>query len=245
MTYRAFVERPRVRPKFNCEGLQELEKLDGLSNDKGELVKQLATFVATERHEEDQQVIVALMFLDFLDLPPSVPIRVLAPYLNTDNVPLRQFVVSWFQHLDKASNLPLKPGNYQDYAIYVRSRITKNETIPDAFVNYLYDQMPDRALIVFYFGHGPPQKPNDILLAEHTVSNALWLKENEFDAQFQKVLPEANAELAKLARHEEWWVRLYVAKMMGRHLELRQDDVIDVLAKDKNSLVAKAAAPNR
>jgi hypothetical protein len=70
-------------------------------------------------------------------------------------------------------------------------------------------------------------------------------KENKFTERFQKALPEANAELVKLSKHNQWWVRLYVAKTMRRHPELRQDNVIASLSKDSNSLVAKAAAPNR
>lgn len=82
---------------------------------------------------------------------------------------------------------------------------------------------------------------NEIFLAEHIVSNAIWLKGNGFDERFQKALPEADAELAKLAKHNQWWARLYVAYVMQQHPELRQGDVLQQLSADGNALVSKAA----
>lgn len=80
-----------------------------------------------------------------------------------------------------------------------------------------------------------------MLLAEHTTSNAIWLKENGFMEQFQAALPEARDELAKLAMHEAWWARLYAAVIMRQHPELRQDDVLQQLSNDADELVSKAA----
>jgi hypothetical protein len=81
----------------------------------------------------------------------------------------------------------------------------------------------------------------DIQLAEHIVSNAIWLKENEFAEQFQAALPEAVAELATLAKHKQWWARLYVAEMMRRYPALRQPAIVQQLAADSNALVSKVA----
>ncbi|HVT30720.1 MAG TPA: hypothetical protein VHE81_22115, partial [Lacipirellulaceae bacterium] len=81
----------------------------------------------------------------------------------------------------------------------------------------------------------------EIELAEHIVSNAIWLDKNAFRDRFQAAVPEANAQLAKLAKHKEWWARLYVAYIMRKYPELRQDDVIERLSKDTNELVRAAA----
>jgi hypothetical protein len=82
---------------------------------------------------------------------------------------------------------------------------------------------------------------SEILLAEHIVSNAIWLKENEFADRFQRALPEAQQELKKLAEHDQWWARLYVAEIMRQHPELRIPDVMKRLSDDDNELVSKAA----
>ena len=82
---------------------------------------------------------------------------------------------------------------------------------------------------------------SDIELAEHIVSNALWLNKNGFADRFQQTLPEANEQLTKLANRQEWWARLYVAYIMRQHGELRRGDVIERLSNDSNELVQEAA----
>jgi hypothetical protein len=79
------------------------------------------------------------------------------------------------------------------------------------------------------------------LLAEHIISDAIWLRENRFEERFQMTLPEAAGELAKLAKQEEWWARLYVVEIMRRHRELRDAAVLEQLRKDGNALVSAAA----
>lgn len=85
----------------------------------------------------------------------------------------------------------------------------------------------------------------EIRLAEHMVSNAIWLKENDFTERFQAELPEAMAELEKLAKRDEWWARLYVAHIMRQHIFLRQADVWARLEKDDEELVRQATKPPR
>jgi hypothetical protein len=82
---------------------------------------------------------------------------------------------------------------------------------------------------------------SEILLAEHIISNAIWLKENDFADRFQQALPEAQEELKKLVEHDQWWARLYVAEIMRRHSELRSSDVLEALSQDPNALVSKTA----
>jgi hypothetical protein len=276
-TYNA-LQQPRVDPRSSVDVFREVQTLKGLTDDKSELVKQLAIFVVTTTSEEDMHVILALGILHFLDLPPSIPIHVLAPYLDTANQQLRLFVRSWFQSYDKAAaEDPLKA-----YRSYVGLTLAKNEEVPIEFIKYVYERYPGRALLVFVYadrqadisdkmqvmqkalqarrqGQEPGQdlieegrqleirqqevrkERSEILLAEHIINNAIWLKEKRFDERFQQALPEAADELAKLAKHDEWWVRLYVAEMMRQHRELRQTDVLQQLSEDINPLVSKTA----
>jgi HEAT repeat protein len=78
-------------------------------------------------------------------------------------------------------------------------------------------------------------------LVAHTVENAIWLKQNDFNQQFLQALPEAKEHLVKLAQLEEWWVRLYVVEIMRRHRELCQPEVLQEFGRDPNALVRKAA----
>jgi hypothetical protein len=85
------------------------------------------------------------------------------------------------------------------------------------------------------------EERREILLAEHLVSSAIWLKKNGFGEEFVKLKPEAREQLAKLSGNEHWWARLYVAEIMGRHFSLRLPEVLDKLSEDENALVREAA----
>ena len=230
-----------VDPRGNVAAFQEIQTLKELVADKGEIVKQVAVFAATPTDDE-QRPLVAIMILQLLDLPPSIVIPQLAPYLDADNSRLRSFVREWFQGHDNAGSdeSPLKPVNYEDYKNYVRGLVNTQQEIPDVFVGYIYERSPERALLVFYSAMAPP-RDKDILLSEQIVSNALWLKKNDFEDRFQQSLPHAVAELAKLAKHEQWWARLYAAEIMRRHRDLRQPELWQQLGIDRNKWVSKAA----
>jgi len=283
--YDVFRRAARDDLKTNCEAFDEIQRLKDMTNDKGEIVKQLAIFTAITESEEDAHVMLAGSILDFLDLPPSIPIRVLAPYLDADDRQLRDFARIWFQYHDSNTHIhgrpPLGSVNYYEYMQYVRSRFNKNEEIPAPFIEYMYEQQPGKALLVFAYASGSrdaaaqlqamrkifearqqgkkiePQEGagqqwkekrqarlrerSEILLAEHIISDAIWLKENGFDERFQKAMPEAENELAKLSKYDEWWARLYVAEMMRQYPVLRQPALMEQLRKDSHALVSKAA----
>jgi hypothetical protein len=241
----ALSEQPELDLRSNVAALQEVQLLKNSVADKGEIVKQLAIFAATPTDDEGRPLM-ALGIMHLLDLPPKIVIRVLAPYLNADNMNLRSFVRDWFQGHDNAAAPgpglpPLQPVNYEDYMNYVRGLLNLRQQVPTAFVEYIYERSPDRALLVFYYGSKQVGRPSDILWGEHVVSNALWLKENGFEERYQKALPEAATELAKLSKYDEWWARLYVVEIMRRYPELRQVAVIEQLRKDGNAFVSKGA----
>ena len=294
--------------KTSWKGFQELATLKELATDETELIKQLGIYSVGEQSEKEPKVLEAVFVLQILSFKPSITIRTLAPYLGSDNPQLREFAEIWFQKHDNAGyDSPLLPVNYDDYSSYVSARLSRNEDVPAAFVEYIYAMSPERALLVFYRGNRardmvptlkamsknlqarrrkigaveipppqgngssgnlarleafgrkladarekagvpeqveipqPPKPDREILLAAHTVEDAIWLHKNKFDEQFQQALPQAQQQLAKLAEHDQWWARLYVAEIMRRHRELRHADVLDKLRHDYNELVSKAA----
>jgi hypothetical protein len=156
----------------------------------------------------------------------------------------------------------LEPVNYGDYRRYVGWKADHQEDVPGGFIKYIYDRSPGQALLVFAgafsnsdiaarlpaeakAADGQKQMKHmswrDIELAEHIVSNAIWLQKNGFNDRFQAVLPEATDDLTKLAKHDQWWARLYVAEIMRQHRELRLPDVLQQLSTDSNELVSEAA----
>jgi hypothetical protein len=270
--------------------LEELQQLKDFTQEKDEIVKQLAIFVATTASEEDMHIFVAGRMLEFLEVSPRIPIRVLAPYLDSENKKLRDFARGWFHAHDSHARVhgkpPLGSVNYHEYMEYVRSNLARNEEIPDGFIRYIYEKNPGKALLVFAYAnrHGEvgarlleihqaletrqqaqkrtpeemrqlqakklqdrlrrsesKQRLWEILFAEHTISNAIWLKENDlYPHRFQGTIPEARVQVQALAK-KEWWARLYVVYIMRQHPELRLDEVLQKLKDDSNDLVREAA----
>jgi hypothetical protein len=278
------------KSQSDVEVYREVQTLKKITDDKGEIVKQLAVFVVTTESAEEQHVLQAFAILLRRALPASIPIRVLAPYLDSENERLRDFARMWFQYHDSHDRIhgrpPLGSVNYSDYKQYVGKRLARNEKIPAGFIKFLYERHPGKALLVFAYAsrypdlagrlqeirtnlesarQGRAKSPDEvrqqrekkrqdelrwqqakaelseILLAEHVIGNAIWLNENGFAERFQRALPEVNAELTNLAKHREWWARLYVAEIMRQHPELRQANVVQRLCTDSNALVSKAA----
>jgi len=236
----------------NCMAFEEIQALKDMADDKGEIVKQLAIFVATTESSEDLHLFAAGTMLKYLDLPASIPIRVLAPYVDAENEKLRSFARGWFQQHDSNDRVhgrpPLGSLNYYDYMQYVRKRLERNEDIPAGFIKYIYEKDPGKGLLVFahsYIDFSPAHRHRHLRrgmeLSERIVSNAIWLNENEFAERFEAALPEANAELAKLAKHEEWWARLYVIYIMRQNHALLKDKILRQLAEDENQLVSQTA----
>lgn len=85
------------------------------------------------------------------------------------------------------------------------------------------------------------EERREILLVEHLVSSAIWLKKNAYGEEFMELKPKATKQLAKLSQNKHWWARLYVAEIMGRHFSLRLPEILDKLSEDENAMVRKAA----
>jgi hypothetical protein len=270
----AFGSARQAGVKTNWKGYRELAALKELANDE-QLVKQLAIYAVAEQRPEETQVLEALLVIRFLDPKPRIPIRVLAPYLGSDNDQLRDFASDWFDW--QFSACPAEGSrNDQEYANYVGGKMMRKEEIPSGFVEYLFEQSPERALLIFSRAYGQrdvvaklqherekmeaarqgrpiPQQSaeqqrqqeqdreqrRELVLAELIVGNAIRLK--GYDEQFQKALPEAKEQLAKLSKRNEWWARLYVTKIMRQHRELQIAEVLDDLSDDENELVSKQA----
>jgi hypothetical protein len=104
--------------KTNWRGFRELAALKDLADDEEHLVQQLANYAVVEPGIEETQVLGALLVLQMLNLKATIPIRVLAPYLDADNELLREFVREWFNSHDSrdADRSPRElDANYKDY----------------------------------------------------------------------------------------------------------------------------------
>lgn len=145
------------RKASEAELRQKVHALKNSVEDQGELVKQLAIFVALPPHTE-QRLMLPYVMMHWLDLSSKVVIPVLAPYLDADDSRVRSFVRDWFQNHDNAGRGKslLAPVNYEDYLTYARVQLNINQELPVAFIEYIFERSPERALIVFY--HANPRR---------------------------------------------------------------------------------------
>jgi len=117
--------------------------------------------------------------------------------------------------------------------------IRRIEHKSEAFVEWLFSGDPERAVLgmeseEFFF------KNKDISWSVHVVSDAIWKRGNGFKTAFEAAKPDAIAELEKLSRHKEYWVRLYVAKTIRNLPEFATEELKQRLADDNHRLVREA-----
>ena len=238
----------------------ELKKLKELSQEENmQLVQQLAYFAEGLTGGEQELVVRAL--LELARIPDSDIILALAPHLDAGDAGLKEFVRDWFQFHDmpggRVPQPPLQAVRYGKYLTYIQARLVKNEPVPDAFVKYIFDRFPGKALLVFAYAQDEAQDrregPNlnaryeqtsDIIWSEHIVSDAIWRKQDGFGDRFEEIRPQAVAELEKLSKHDAWWARLYVAVIVRQHPELAADGLVERLRQDEHELVREALDPN-
>jgi hypothetical protein len=135
----------------NVEALREIQKLKQQTDDKAELVKQVAIFSLAPG--EETQPMTAGAILHYLEIPSRYAIRALAPYLDTKNPQLRSFVRDWFKGHDNADPGEWAAANYKEYLDYVQWKMNRKENIPAGFTKYIFERSPGRALLVFAFAN--------------------------------------------------------------------------------------------
>lgn len=253
------------------QALQTVGKLRETNDDQSELVRQIAIFSAAPGEQQPLMSLAILELLDLKPSVIIESLSPYLNTENTNlRSFVRDWFQSHDNGGSDAT--PLTPVNFEDYEDYLRRKLQKKEAIPEAFSAYIFERSPSRALIAFNRADkrgeivdrlnamrddleqkangGVDQLPrpkagfgsNELLLAEHQISNAIWLKHHKYGEQFHKVLPDVREQLQVLATQEQWWVRLYVVEVMRRHAELRDPKSLGDLRHDPHELVRASAS---
>jgi hypothetical protein len=171
--------------KSDIEVTQQLQALKELTDDKAELVRQLAIFAVAAPNKKEMHDLITLEFLHRLKLAASIPIRALAPYLGSDNEQLRDFAREWFRGHDTVSTDPLEPVNFREYADYIGQQVAGNEDVPAAFAEYIFERSPERALLAFHRGG----RARHTVAQLQAISNAFEARQRGEDAAVEKPEP--------------------------------------------------------
>ena len=173
-------------------------------------------------------------------IPRRRVVQALLPYVDVKDEKLREIVHAHVLRDLRDTGTP-ETANESAGAMLYYIRMQRGNT-PWTVVRLLVERAPAVA-IHGLTGMMPAQqgeaKRRQLFWADHVVRDAIW------KIRYQFVKPDdikaAVAELDRLSRFEEWWVRLYVAEILRRHKEFREPAILERLRKDENRIVAQAA----
>jgi hypothetical protein len=217
------------------DAIEHLRVLDDTARQR--LVRQLVYY---SRHaQSEQDALAAGAIIRRLNIPDSAVIQALVPLLGTPDSELERLVRNILGGFEErgAGRRP----NFSAYLELIANTVREGNEPPDALIRYMYESDPGEALLTLMrsFQLRQPAALKQLLWAEHVVSDVLWKQRYGF-LDPDEIEPAAAEELAKLAGHEAWWARLYVAEIMRQHTAFRQPALVELLKHDTHRSVREA-----
>ncbi|MCP4247583.1 MAG: hypothetical protein GY778_11090 [bacterium] len=176
-----------------------------------------------------------------LNVSDSDVITALIPLLETTGEKLGQSVRNILSGYEGRS-----AGRRPDFSAYrqmIADSVREGGEPPAGLIRYLYESDPGEAMLTVMRAHRlkDPAEIKPLIWAEHVVAEVLWKQQYGFLSRNQ-IEPEAGKELAHLAQHRAWWLRLYVAEIMRQRPAFRQPALVRLLESDPNPSVVRAIA---
>ena len=219
------------------DALNQLRARDDAT--RRQLVRQLLYY--SSRAHDTADAMAAGAILHKLDIPDQAVTEALVPLLGTTDQDLGKSVQNILGGIEGRA-----AGRTPDFSAYreiIADAVRETNGPPDALIRYMYESDPGAALLTLMRAYQlrQPATLKTLLWAEHVVSDVLWKQRNGF-LNPDEIEPAGAAELARLARHEAWWVRLYVAEIMRQHPAFRQPALVERLKRDAHHLVREAVS---
>ena len=176
-----------------------------------DLVPQLLYF--SMRATDVREGMAAAVIVDRLRITKEQRLRAVVPYLATRDAALQRELRNLFGDIDggSASQAP----DFTPFAPLLRGAGDP----PVALITYMMETAPDQALAALA----------DAYLADPDARRALLAG------------PRASADLERLAHHDAWWVRLYVAERVRQDPNLQTPPLMQRLREDPHPAVRAAA----
>lgn len=158
-------------------------------------------------------------------------LEVFAPQFSTDDQALRKklFEVLFYKLRD-----------FRDISALLR----KNEgSLEPRLIHGLiqYDSAEAMELLAGYFIKDR-QRCIDVLNAFRTLDDRQWRRQAHSNTS-NEILPEEHAAVQLLAKHEQWWARLYVVEFAVNDPLLRRENSLRGFVADEHPLVREVATP--
>jgi hypothetical protein len=130
--------------------------------------------------------------------------------------------------------------NFIPYISYISEKRTASEELEECLVEYLFERSPQHALSVFLEATMDPDSRKPLLLAKHHIENALWKLKHGFTTEVE-AMPVVREQILIFANHQEFWARLYAARMLAQSYKYGTEEVIACLQHDSHPLVKRIA----
>lgn len=159
-------------------------------------------------------------------------INAVVPYLGTKDLELRKQLLWLLNLIDYRGILKVDYGEYESCIKDVK------DNPPQALIQYMYEKLPGEALLsLMHVYMKEPKNEESIVQAESAIREDIKKREFGSVEESSKVGLDVKEALNKLSKNEQWWVRLYVAEVIGREPVLRSPEILERLKKDTSPLV--------
>lgn len=180
-----------------------------------ELVPQLLYF--SMRGTDVREGMAAAVIIDRLQVSKDQQLGAIAPYLDTSDARLQRELRNLLSNLDGAS--ASQPPDFTAFAPLLREHANGP---PLVLATHMLETAPDRALAMLA----------EVYIADPTARHALLAEDGA----------RSSAALERLAEHDAWWVRLYVAERVKQDPTLQTPALIQRLRDDPHPAVRAASA---
>ncbi|MFO7534754.1 MAG: hypothetical protein R6X19_03570 [Kiritimatiellia bacterium] len=200
------------------EGTEEslsdrLKILRKMAGKETDLAMQLMYF--STHTEDEREAMLPGFILQQLAISNAVFAEVCIPMLDSEDEPTRQLGADWLTRADHVS----KGGvDFNRYEPILREQ---NQNPSQGLIRYMYWRNPEAALFSMARIYG--DKAAETNLIEQLKGN-------------KKIV------LPLFVDRPEWWMRLYVVEMMGKHPQLRDPVILKKLEQDADPLVREKAS---
>jgi len=213
----------------------EKELREIAEKDPEKLVQQVLSCRVQSAAESEERSLVVLQLIDYFRIPDTAIVHAVIPYMGTPNEHLRDSIDLLLRSVEGRG--PPGHPDYSSYSTWIR--LSKNEP-PRELVRRMYQRCPGTALLTMREIYvREPERVKGLLWAEHVISDTIWKHRHGF-LPTNTVESEAATQVAKLAKDDAWWVRLYVAEILRQHPAFRTPELVERLTKDPHELVRDA-----
>lgn len=191
--------------------------------------RELIGFAVAAEEAHDQMAEMLVFMVAHVSLASKGEIlQALQPYLTKSDAATQTVVWEFLCRIEGASIPP-------DFSYYP---LSDEGAAAATLIEHMFSRSPGDALQKFVLQIPDRHAMKPLLWARHLVDDALWKRQYGFVPPSQ---PDADvtAELDKMARHDEWWARLYAAAVIRQHPEFGAAEMVERLVNDPHPLIQK------